>query len=64
LEDQANRFAANFLIPAEKYHKLLRRQTFSKEAIKQFADETRIAPGLWWEGSNTMDACLIVTAMT
>jgi len=46
LEDQANRFAANFLIPAEKYQKLLRRKTFSKEAIKQFADETGIAPGI------------------
>jgi len=46
LEAEADRFAANFLIPTGKYLKLLRRRPMSKEDIKRFAEEIGIAPGI------------------
>jgi addiction module HigA family antidote len=46
LEEEANRFAANFLIPAESYRRLVKKRTFSKEAVKLFAQETGVAPGI------------------
>jgi HTH-type transcriptional regulator/antitoxin HigA len=46
MEEEANRFAANFLIPAGNYHRLIRKRTLSKETIKKFADDMGIAPGI------------------
>jgi Zn-dependent peptidase ImmA (M78 family) len=46
LEEEANKFATNFLIPSESYYRLTRKRTLSKEAILRFADEAGIAPGI------------------
>ncbi len=45
-EAQANRFAADSLIPPRQYQRLLTREPFSKSKIKAFADEIGIAPGI------------------
>jgi HTH-type transcriptional regulator/antitoxin HigA len=46
MEDEANRFAANFLIPSADYQKIARRRTISKEDIRVFAEEIGISPGI------------------
>jgi Zn-dependent peptidase ImmA (M78 family) len=45
-EDEANRFAGDILIPLTQYSALLKAQTFSAAAIKAFADQIGIAPGI------------------
>ena len=45
-EDEANRFAASFLIPNPKYVEFLRRGRFYKEDIVEFAATLGIAPGI------------------
>jgi len=46
LEDQANRFAANLLIPPRDYFELIKLGDFSKPGIKSFARSIGIAPGI------------------
>lgn len=46
LEEEANKFAANLLIPSDSYYRLIRKRALSKEAIVRFADEAGIAPGI------------------
>lgn len=46
LEEEANKFAAKFLIPVKNYRELLRKRPLSKETIIQFAQELGIAPGI------------------
>lgn len=47
-EEQANRFAADFLIPPAELRRFLRgdRRHISKDRVLQFADELRVAPGI------------------
>jgi HTH-type transcriptional regulator / antitoxin HigA len=45
-ENEANRWAATFLIPESKMKAFLARGEWSREAILSFADELRIAPGI------------------
>ena len=45
-ENEANRFAENELIPAKTLESFARSARFSKAAIRQFARELRIAPGI------------------
>lgn len=46
MEEEANKFAANFMIPAVSYQKLALKRSISKEDIKLFANEIGIAPGI------------------
>lgn len=46
LEEEANRFAANFLIPVPDYFEFIQRGDFSKRGIKRFARTIGIAPGI------------------
>jgi HTH-type transcriptional regulator / antitoxin HigA len=45
-EIEADRFAADFLIPLEKYNDFLQLGDFSRLAIKKFADEIGICPAV------------------
>jgi plasmid maintenance system antidote protein VapI len=45
-EEQANRFAADSLIPQRQYQRLLTQEPLSKAKIKAFADTVGIAPGI------------------
>lgn len=45
-EDEANRWAADFLIPPQEYDDFSRHTVFSKEMIVDFASSIRIAPGI------------------
>jgi len=45
-EDEANRFAANFLVPAQELRRFTRKGKKSKAAIKRFARELGVAPGI------------------
>ena len=45
-EDEANRFASEFLIPASKLKTFMLSTRLSKEAIRAFAAELGIAPGI------------------
>ncbi len=45
-EEEANRFAADFLIPPHQYEKLHSKTRFSKDFIKEFAASIGIAPGI------------------
>jgi addiction module HigA family antidote len=45
-EEQANKWAADFLIPPEAYEQLTSWTTYSKRALRDFARELGIAPGI------------------
>ena len=45
-EEEANRFAADTLIPGEPFHRFIKANDFSNEAIHQFAEEQGIGPGI------------------
>lgn len=45
-EDEANRFAADFLIPRKDYLQFIKTGQFSKILIQRFAEEIKIAPGI------------------
>lgn len=44
MEHQADRFAAEFLVPSDKWHKLLSGGDYSRSAVENFAEEIGIAP--------------------
>jgi len=45
-EEEANKFAADFLIPPHTYNKFLEGDDFSKAAILAFARQLKIAPNI------------------
>ncbi|WP_338826102.1 HigA family addiction module antitoxin [Neomoorella thermoacetica] len=45
-EEEANRFAANILIPAARFNHFVKRGSFNVFTIKQFAEELGIAPSI------------------
>lgn len=45
-EEEANRFASDFLIPRQKLRSFLASSRLSKDAISRFAEELGIAPGI------------------
>jgi addiction module HigA family antidote len=45
-EDAADKFASDFLIPLKEYERFNRSGKYSKAAIRRFADELGIAPGI------------------
>jgi len=45
-EDEANRFASDFLIPRKNYSQLIENKIFTKATIQRFAEEIKIAPGI------------------
>lgn len=45
-EDEANRFAADFLIPRPGYNRLIKNSPFSKVKILHFASQLGLAPGI------------------
>ncbi|MBI0121307.1 HigA family addiction module antidote protein [Lactobacillus sp. M0398] len=45
-EKQADKFAENFFIPKNKYHKFLQKKTFNVDSIKNFSEELNISPGI------------------
>lgn len=45
-EQEANEFASQFLVPAKLLNRLVSQPPYSKAAIRQFAEETGIAPGI------------------
>ena len=45
-EDEANRFATDFLIPRKNYSQLIENKTFTKAPIQRFAEKIKIAPGI------------------
>ena len=45
-EEEANRFAGEFLIPPAHFTRFVQDRDFSAAAIRQFADEIGIAPGI------------------
>jgi addiction module HigA family antidote len=45
-EEDANQFAADFLIPPDAYESFANRTRFSKRAIRSFANSIGIAPGI------------------
>jgi len=45
-EDEANRFAADHLIPPSEMERLLQQRPLSREAVVSFAEEVGIAPGI------------------
>jgi Zn-dependent peptidase ImmA (M78 family) len=45
-EDEANRYASNFLIPEQAYSAFAARKRFHKEDITVFADKQGVAPGI------------------
>ena len=46
LEDQANRWAAHFLIPPTEFAELAKKTVFTKQTIIDFAETIGIAPGI------------------
>jgi addiction module HigA family antidote len=45
-EEEANRFASDFMIPRKNYLQFAKTGNFSKEIIQRFAEEIQIAPGV------------------
>jgi len=45
-EDEANRFASDFLIPRKDYIQFIKDDKFSKALIQSFAEKIKIAPGI------------------
>jgi Zn-dependent peptidase ImmA (M78 family) len=45
-EDEADRFASDFLIPPKRYSQFIRTGKYNKAAIQKFASELDIAPGI------------------
>ena len=45
-EEEANRWATEFLIPAEELSKFIQQGDFSELAVRKFASEQEIAPGI------------------
>ncbi len=45
-EDEANKFASDFLIPPKQYKQFIQTGRYSKAAIQKFASEIGIAPGI------------------
>ena len=45
-EEEANKFAANFMIPRDKYDNLLKNHTITGASINQFCKENEISPGI------------------
>ena len=45
-EEEANKFAANFMIPKDKYENFLKNHTFTRTSINQFCKEIEISPGI------------------
>ncbi len=45
-EDEADRFASDFLIPLKQYKQFIQSGRYSKAAIQKFASEIGIAPGI------------------
>jgi len=45
-EEEANRFAAEFLIPSPEYNRLVRSSPYSKAKIRVFSSQLCIAPGI------------------
>jgi len=46
MEDEADQFAANFIINAKKYRDYVNQSEFDRDAIIKFAEDQSIAPGL------------------
>jgi addiction module HigA family antidote len=46
IETEANEFAGNLLLPAEAFRRFAHAEDFSTAAIKRFADEQGVAPGI------------------
>jgi len=46
LEDEANEFARDFLVPVDKYQNFIKREIFYKQDIIDFAKSINIAPGI------------------
>lgn len=46
IEEEANRFAAEFLIPDHTYQEIISEQPLSKEKVRQYASQLQIAPGI------------------
>ena len=46
LEEEANRWAADFLIPTSDFAELQERGVFSKQSLLDFAERLGIAPGI------------------
>jgi addiction module HigA family antidote len=46
LENEANRFASDFLIPTKAYKAFILEEDFSRSSIKAFAHSLKIAPGI------------------
>ena len=46
MEEEANRFAASFLIPDDQYNGFLSEGDFACSSIRHFAEELEIAPGI------------------
>jgi HTH-type transcriptional regulator / antitoxin HigA len=46
LEEEANRWAAEFLIPTDAYEEFVDTGTYTKAAIRRFADSIGVAPGI------------------
>lgn len=45
-EQEANDFASDFLIPPKAYNAFVEADTFTRSAVRSFADEQEIAPGI------------------
>ncbi len=45
-EEEANRFAANTLVPEKEYNRFLKRKRFYKDDIRSFSSDLGIAPGI------------------
>ncbi len=45
-EEEANRYAANILIPPKEYHNFAGKRSYSKQEIRSFARSVNIAPGI------------------
>ena len=45
-EDEANRFAADLLMPASRFHQFLEHTSLTKDEIIVFADDLNVAPGI------------------
>ena len=46
MEEEANRFAASFLIPDEAYRHLVRQGDFACDRLRQFAVKIGVSPGI------------------
>lgn len=45
-EEEANRFAADFLIPDDEYNQFVESEMFTERSVRQFAKAVGIAPGI------------------